>query len=100
MRLLKYNGAAFAMALTFWSLIVVVEVKVQPYGFLKYLSFLSLPGVVFLHGWANWMAFSTIPDEGTRTVRSIVATLIMAPISILFGVVAAISLKFLMGGHI
>ena len=100
LRLLKCNGAAFAMALTFWSLLVVIEVKVELYSFLKYLFFLSLPGAVLLHYWANWVAFAEISELGTRIVRTIVATLILAPLSMLLGVVAVINFKFLIGGHI
>ncbi len=99
MRLLGYNGLVFVAFVAVWSLIVLIEVKVHPYGFLKYAFFGSLPCVFIAIYVANWAAFSSSRSSEIRRARAMIATLLLAPASILIGVFAALHFKLLIGGH-
>src|SRR5947208_3518214 len=96
-RFATFSGLAAIGFLLFWALIVVVEVKVQPFWFLKYMFFASLPLVFVSFFVTAWRAFRPAPNAwGIAVVSSIV----LSPIFIFLGVVLITNFKFLIGGHI
>ena len=88
-----YHSMVALVFLCFWALIVVIEVKIKNFLFLKYLFLGSLP-LVFA---AFWLA-------GVRSLRSpgfaVASSLLISPVFILVGVSAILRLKLLIGGHI
>src|SRR5437773_2340395 len=96
-RFATFSGLVAAGFLLLWALIVVIEVKVQPFWFLKYMFFASLPLVFVSFFVVAWKTFRSAPNAWGIAVGS---SIVLSPILIFLGVVLITNFKFLIGGHL
>jgi hypothetical protein len=97
-RLVAYNGLVAMAFWAYWALLVVVEVKVQPYWFLPHLFFGSLPLVFIGVFFGSWRALS--PGSKHPAGYASLLSAVVAPAMIFVGVVIVTNFKFLIGGSL
>ena len=95
-RFFLYNGITAIAFLAIWALLVLVEVKVKEFWFLKYVFWASLLLVVLSFPLVNIAAFNTRPR--VATVMAFVSTFIVVPLFIYGGVMFIWELKIALGG--
>ena len=97
-RFAAYNGMVAAAFLLLWVLLVVVEVKISLFWFLKYVYAASLP-LVFV---GFFLAVRRAMGSSSKDpiAISVVSSLAMSPVLIFVGGVLATNFKFLIGGHL
>src|SRR6266540_1694673 len=97
-RFCAYNILVVVVFLLLWSLLVVFEVKVGLYAFLKYIFFLSLPLVFFGFFFACHRALRKTSKNATTL--ALASSLVISPVFIFVGVVLVTNFKLLIGGHL
>ena len=97
-RLALYDGLIALAALLVWVAIVVVEVKVREFWFLRYIFWSSLVLLFIAFPVASLVALRDTPSlRGTMAVLSF---LCIAPVFTVAGVMLVWHLKVAIGGHL
>jgi len=96
-RFLAYNGLVAVVFLLLWVLLVIVEVKISLFWFLKYIYIGSLALVFVSFFAASWRALR--PSSRHPIPIAAVSSLLMSPLFIFLGGVLATNFRFLIGGH-
>ena len=97
-RFIAYNALVAAAFLLLWSLIVVVEVRISNYPFLRYIFFGSLPLVFVSFFIAGLRAFRDGPEHAAGAAA--LCGLLIAVVFIVFGVILVTNFKLAIGGRI
>jgi hypothetical protein len=92
----KSNSLVAAIFLLLWILLVVVELKIHPYPFLRFIYAASLPVVFVAFFFASWRALRSSKHPAAFAILS---SLLMSPVLIFFGGMLAAYFKRMMGGH-
>ena len=95
-RLLKYDAIIAATALAIWVALVLVEVKFRELWFFRYVFLASLVMLLVAFPTAGALAFE---DNPKAMALAVIASLVLAPIFIVVGVMLVGQLKLgLLGG--
>jgi hypothetical protein len=97
-RFLAYNSLVVVTFLALWILLVVVEVKINLFSFLKFIYIGSLALVFVAFFVASWQALR--PFSRHPIAIAAVSSLLMSPTVIFLGGALATNFKFLIGGHV
>ena len=97
-RFLAYNSLVVVIFLALWILLVVVEVKINLFSFLKFIYMGSLASVFVAFFVASWRALR--PFSRHPIAIAAVSSLLMSPVVIFLGGALATNFKFLIGGHV
>ena len=79
--------------MSFWALLIIIEVKISNYTFLKYMFFLSWLIMFGSFMWANKSAQKNI-------YLSYLQGIIITTLLILFSIVLGTNFKFMLGGNL
>ena len=90
---LKRNVIVSTLSLLFWTILILVEVKINNYEILKFLFSISLVVIVGGFIWANSEAHPT-KSRGFNVTQGIVIAIIF----IFLAVVLGVNFKFFIGG--
>ena len=97
-RFFVYHAVLAAVFLLFWTLLVVVEVKVAPFGFLRWGFLASLPLVFVSFLFASLRALQSRPR--LLPVLATVSCAVFSPVFIFVGIVLVTNFKCLLGGRV
>lgn len=92
---LRRNLLVAALSLFLWGVLIVVEVRIENYPFLKYIYFASWVLIVVGFVWANLQAH---PSKGAAV--NIVQGIIISALFVVLGSIFGVNFKFLLGGHL
>lgn len=97
-RFIQYNSAVAFGFLLLWALLVVVEVKLREFEFLKFIFFLSL-FLVFVGFFAA--SFQALRNSSKHPVGfALLSSLLLSPVFIFLGVTLVTNFKFMIGGSL
>ena len=97
-RFCAYNGLVAVVFLLLWSLLVVVEVKVALFSFLKYVFFTSLPLLFGSFFVASWRALRSSSQNAVAI--ALASSVVISLLFILLGVTLVTNLKLMIGGQL
>jgi hypothetical protein len=97
-RVLKYNGLVAIGFLILWILLAVIEVKIQPFWFLKYIFFASIPLIFLAFFLANWRGM----DGQTKhpAITGLMVGVVLSVVFVVIAIVVVTNFKLLIGGHL
>lgn len=93
----KSNSLVAALFLLLWFLLVVAEVKIHPYPFLKLIYAGSLPLVFVGFYFASWRALRNASRHPAGFAA--LSCFLLSPILIFTGGILATLFKHMIGGH-
>jgi hypothetical protein len=93
----KSNSLVAALFLLLWILLVIVELKIHPYPFLRFIYAGSLPVVFVAFFLASWRALRNTSKH--PAAFAILSSVLMSPVLIFFGGMLAAYFKRKLGGH-
>ena len=97
-RYCTHNGLVAVVFLLLWFGLVLIEVKVGRYGFLKWIYAASLLLVFigfFVSSWGALRGSSRHPVG-----FAVISSVLISPVFIFFGGALATNFKFMIGGHL
>lgn len=97
-RFFLYHAVLAVVFLLIWALLAVIEVRIAPFGVLRWIFFDSLPLVFASFLFATLRALRSSPR--LASVLAVLSCVVFSPLFILAGVVLVTNLKFLLGGHL